>query len=71
MARIKLNDHYFVAWLHAVKKIDYIINENKILVDMSPIEYTEYLQEYTLTLKPVLVNIRKTVKVLASLTSKP
>lgn len=71
MASIKLNDHYFIAWLSVVKKINYNIVDNKIFVEMSSSEYTDYLKEYNETLKPVLCNIRLTVKKLASLTSKP
>lgn len=65
---IKLRDHYFISWLKVVKNINVHIHENVIYVDMSPKEYTEYLEEYNNTLKPLLKEIRKSVKELASLT---
>lgn len=70
MNRIKLNDHYFIAWLNIVKEINYQVEDNKILVDMTSNEYTMYLEEYKETHKPTLSKIRKIVKELNILTSK-
>ena len=67
---IKLNDHYFIAWLKIVKNIK-INTLNGIKVDMTSKEYTEYLKEYNQSLKPILKEVRKTVKELNSLTSQP
>jgi hypothetical protein len=68
---IKLNDHYFIAWLNIVKKIDFVVINNSVNVFMSSEEYSEYLREYKLTLKPLLKEIRSTVKALNNLTSQP
>ena len=62
---IKLRDHYFIAWLNAVKDIRYIINNNEVLVDMGREEYTRYLEEYKSGIQPVLKKIRVVVKELS------
>lgn len=59
---IKLRDHYFISWLHVSKNIEYNINNNNIYVDITSKEYTDYLEEYKKTMKPILKEIRKTVK---------
>jgi hypothetical protein len=69
MSDIKLNDHYFIAWLNVVKKKDYDIKNGKITVDMTSKEYGDFLEEYKNSHKPVLVKIRKVVKELNILTS--
>lgn len=66
---IKLRDHYFIAWLKVVKERDIFISEDGIYVDINKKEYDEISQEYSDTLKPVLKEIRKMVKELASLTA--
>lgn len=71
MSKVRLNDHYFISWLSVVKQKEYTIEENKIFVDMSNSEYTEFLEEYKSNYKPVLSKIRKVVKELNNLTSKP
>ena len=68
---IKLNDHYFVAWLKVVKGYTVDVNNAQVYVAMTPQQYTDALEEYTATHKPVLSEIRKVVKLLASLTSRP
>jgi len=70
-SKVKLNDHYFIAWLNIKKEIEYYIEDGKILVEMTPKEYGEYLEEYREDYKPVLSKIRKVVKELNNLTSKP
>jgi len=67
---IKLNDHYFIAWLKVVKNYDFTIVNNAVYVDMSSLEYSESLKEYQETDKHVLKEVRKVVKLLAALTSK-
>lgn len=67
---ISLNDHYFIAWLNVQKEKEYTINNGKIMVEMSSEEYTNFLEEYRETHKPVLTKIRKVVKELNNLTSK-
>ena len=67
---IKLNDHYFIAWLKVVKHYEFSVVNNVIMVNMTPREYTEAKNEYENTHKPVLKEIRKVVKTLATLTSK-
>lgn len=66
----KINDHYFIAWLKVKKNFDFTIIDNKVMVDMSPEEYTVAKAEYENGLKPVLKQIRVIVKELALLTSK-
>ncbi len=66
---IKLRDHYFIAWLKVVKDFEVIFAEGSVFVDMSPQDYTLTLIEYDQTLKPLLKEIRKTVKELAQYTS--
>lgn len=68
---IKLNDHYFIAWLKAVKGYSFTISNGSIYVDMTSSQYSDALIEYQERYKPILKEIRKTVKVLAALTSKP
>ncbi len=68
---IKLNDHYFIAWLKVIKNYDFAILNNKVYVYMTPAQYGDALIEYNITHKPVLKEIRQVVKTLASLTSKP
>ncbi len=67
---IKLNDHYFIAWLNIVKGYEFVIGRNQISVYMTPAQYTQAKEEYELGHKPILKEIRRTVKLLASLTSK-
>lgn len=67
---IKLNDHYFIAWLKVVKQYEFTVTNGVVMVKMTPREYTEAKNEYTSTHKPVLKEIRKVVKTLAALTSK-
>lgn len=67
---IKLNDHYFISWLSVVKNINYIVRDNKVYVEMTPSEYTEFLEEYKTTIQPLLKNVRNTVKILNDLTTK-
>ena len=66
----KINDHYFIAWLKVKKNYDFTIVDNKVMVDMSPEEYTAAKLEYEQGLKPILKQIRVVVKQLALLTSK-
>ena len=66
---IKLRDHYFIAWLKVFKNYNIIFNDG-ILVNMTPKEYTQALEEYDATLKPLLKEIRKTVKELAQYTAE-
>jgi hypothetical protein len=67
---IRLNDHYFIAWLKVVKNYNFNILNNTICVDMTYTQYSAVLKEYEQTHKPVLKEIRKVVKTLAALTSK-
>lgn len=66
---IKLRDHYFIAWLKVVKEKEIFMSEDGIYVDINKSEYKEISQEYSDTLKPVLKEIRKIVKELASFTA--
>ena len=68
---VKLNDHYFIAWLHTVKGYEFVVGENGVSVYMTPAQYTEAKEEYESGYKPILKQIRRTVRLLASLTSKP
>ena len=68
---IKLNDHYFIAWLKIKKSYGIIVTNNSILVEMTPNQYTTALQEYESTDKSLLKEIRRLVKELNTLTSKP
>mgnify|MGYP006883188379 CR=1 FL=1 len=67
---VKLNDHYFISWLSVVKKYEFVVEDEKVFVYMSPTQYTEALYEYNKSYKPILKEIRKVVKLLAALTSK-
>jgi DNA-binding cell septation regulator SpoVG len=67
---IKLNDHYFIAWLKIVKGYPIVKKAEGIYVEMTPENYSKGLTEYENTHKPVLKEIRKVVKELASFTSK-
>lgn len=67
---VKLNDHYFIAWLKIKKGYNFTIDNGKIMVDMSGIEYTELKTEYEATDKPLLREVRLVVKELLSLTSQ-
>lgn len=67
---VRINDHYFVAWLKIKKNFNFTIVDNKVMVDMSPLEYSEAKIEYEQGLKPVLKQIREIVKQLAAVTSK-
>ena len=64
---IKLNDHYFIAWLKVVKGYSVDLESSNIAVDMTPAEYTAGLEEYNSTAKPVLKEVRTMVKTLAGL----
>lgn len=66
----RINDHYFIAWLKVKKNFDFTIIDNRVMVDMSPEEYTAAKAEYENGLKPVLKQIKVIVKELALLTSK-
>ena len=68
---IKLNDHYFIAWLNIVKGYEFVVGQNGVSVYMTPAQYTQAKEEYENSYKPILKEIRRTVKLLASLTSKP
>ena len=69
---IQLNDHYFIAWLNAVKGVEYSLNVfSKVQVDMTPQQYTDFLKMYSETYRPTLVKVRSIVKQLNILTSKP
>jgi len=67
---IRLNDHYFISWLMVVKKYEIKISDKKIYVNMTSQQYTDALDEYKSNCGPVMKEIRKNVKRLASLTSK-
>jgi len=67
---IKLRDHYFIAWLRVLKKYEIEFNDGAVFVDMSSKEYTQALQEYDETLKPLFKEVRKTVKELAQYTAQ-
>ena len=67
---IRLNDHYFISWLHIVKHIDYNIVNNNVIVYMKQDEYNKFLLEYEDTHKPLLREIRKTIKLLNNLIAK-
>ena len=62
---IKLNDHYFIAWLKVVKKFEVSLTNKGTYVFMSQDEYTKSLREYKTIYQPILKEIRKTVKELA------
>jgi len=66
---IRLNDHYFISWLHVVKKYEIEIIDKKVFINMNSKEYKESLIEYKETLKPVLTEIRKNVRYLNSVTT--
>lgn len=67
---IRLNDHYFIAWLNKVKQIEYHIINNHIVIFIEQVKYDTYLTEYENTHKPLLKEIRKTVKLLNRLVTK-
>jgi len=66
---IKLRDHYFIAWLKVSKNYSVTMSEKGIFVDINNKEYKEALDEYNDTMKPMLKEIRKFVKELATFTS--
>ena len=59
---VQLNDHYFISYLVVVKGMKFEIKNNKIYVAMTTTQYTEYLEEYKTTIKPILVHVRNIVK---------
>lgn len=68
---VKLRDHYFIAWL-TTRGYEYTVNsKNEVLVNMSQDDYAKLKDEYNKDLKPVLKEVRKTVKILNTLTSTP
>ena len=68
---VKLRDHYFIAWINTIKSKEFYIKDECIYVDITEREYSEYLEEYNNSLKPILTKIRYVVKELNILTSKP
>lgn len=66
---IKINDHYFIAWLKTIKEYNFEKRSSGIYVDMTKEQYTLALKEYKETYKPILKEIRKVVKELATFTS--
>lgn len=67
---IKLRDHYFIAWLKVVKGKEIFLSKDGIYVNINKSEYRDALEEYDASLKPVLKEVRKIVKELASFSSK-
>lgn len=67
---VKLNDHYFIAWLKVVKSYEFTLLDKAVYVNMTPMQYSAALKEYEDSHKPLLKEIRKVVKLLAALTSK-
>lgn len=57
----KIRDHYFAAWLKAVKNLEYNVGENCLEFNISSKEYNLLYEEYKL-IQPVLKEIRNTVK---------
>lgn len=66
---IKINDHYFIAWLVVVKKYEKVIKNKNIYIKMTSQQYTNSLEEYSVTMKPLLKEIRHCVRELNNLTS--
>ena len=61
---VKLNDHYFVAWLK-VKGYEVVASGEGIYVKIDRKDVASELKEYE-KIKPLLKEIRSTVKVLAA-----
>lgn len=65
---VKLRDHYFIAWLKVVKNKDFSVDPAlNIYVDITSDELKVFSEEYKSTLKPLLQEIRNTVKHLNNL----
>ena len=62
---ILVRDHYFIAWLKVVKNYNIIKRKHKMFIDINKSEYDEALNEYNNTMKPIMKEIRRTVKELA------
>lgn len=62
---MKLNDHYFIAWLKT-KGYLYVLKETGIYVDITPEALQVELKQYN-EIKPLLKEVRSTVKFLASI----
>jgi len=65
---IKLNDHYFIAWLNVVKGYKVEVKKEGIYVHMTPQSYSIALSEYSESYKPILKEIRAFIKKLNHLT---
>ena len=67
MNMIRLRDHYFIAWLKVFKGYKVIFSKNGVLVNINKNEYEKVQKEYETSLKPLLKEVRKTVKKLSEL----
>ena len=65
-----LRDHYFISWLKVTKGYSVILSNGKIFIDINKSEYDDALLEYERDMKPVLKEIRRSVKQLSAYSSK-
>lgn len=65
-----LRDHYFISWLKVAKGYSVILSNGKIFIDINKSEYDDALLEYERDMKPVLKEIRRSVKQLSAYSSK-